>query len=330
MSAIQKRMLALAATFLLSLAAIANPVPPDASYRPLPTLPFDAVKANDEARKAAGDAATAGLAQPALRSCPNRPIAGVMMSGGRKPVQGGVRVKLPAGVTWDSLAQHEPRRDPRARTASAGLHAAAACQAGDRRPGLSRTIEIDEIRTPGRPRPAALRRRFRSSRITSRRNFPPPIFLTTHPELGDVSRGKLLTIKNYYELMIGILTPVQIEGLAPAAHAVPAGGVQSDRGSQESRDQSLGVTCLDCHANFHTNAAFHLTPGRPARRRALPARYDQPARPVQPADPRLEALAALGRGFHRVRAAHRLFQRRPRQRDAQGREPARPARTRSR
>jgi cytochrome c peroxidase len=23
---------------------------------------------------------------------------------------------------------------------------------------------------------------------------------------------------------------------------------------------SLGVTCLDCHANFHSNAAFHLTP----------------------------------------------------------------------
>jgi cytochrome c peroxidase len=23
---------------------------------------------------------------------------------------------------------------------------------------------------------------------------------------------------------------------------------------------SLGVACLDCHANFHTNAAFHLTP----------------------------------------------------------------------
>ena len=25
-------------------------------------------------------------------------------------------------------------------------------------------------------------------------------------------------------------------------------------------EQSLGVTCLDCHANFHTNGAFHLTP----------------------------------------------------------------------
>ena len=23
---------------------------------------------------------------------------------------------------------------------------------------------------------------------------------------------------------------------------------------------SLGVTCLDCHANFHSNAAFHQTP----------------------------------------------------------------------
>ena len=29
---------------------------------------------------------------------------------------------------------------------------------------------------------------------------------------------------------------------------------------RKSADQSLGVTCLDCHANFHTNAAFHQTP----------------------------------------------------------------------
>ena len=29
---------------------------------------------------------------------------------------------------------------------------------------------------------------------------------------------------------------------------------------RKSADQSLGVTCLDCHSNFHTNAAFHLTP----------------------------------------------------------------------
>jgi hypothetical protein len=34
-----------------------------------------------------------------------------------------------------------------------------------------------------------------------------------HPELVDVSHDKLLTIKNYYELMIGFATPVQLEGM---------------------------------------------------------------------------------------------------------------------
>ena len=37
----------------------------------------------------------------------NRP-SDVMMSGGRKPVQDGVRVKLPSGVTWDSPARMTP------------------------------------------------------------------------------------------------------------------------------------------------------------------------------------------------------------------------------
>jgi hypothetical protein len=42
--------------------------------------------------------------------------------------------------------------------------------------------------------------------------FPPPIFLTTHPELGDVSQGQLLTIKNYYALTVGILTRSRLKG----------------------------------------------------------------------------------------------------------------------
>jgi cytochrome c peroxidase len=89
--------------------------------------------------------------------------------------------------------------------------------------------------------------------------FPPPIFLTTRPELGDVSQGALLTIKNYYDLMVGILTPVQLEGLRLLLTPFP----QEEFNQTEDRksvDQSLGVTCLDCHANFHTNAAFHQTP----------------------------------------------------------------------
>ena len=38
----------------------------------------------------------------------NRPAAGVMMSGGRKPVQEGVRIKLPGQMTWEQLAALSP------------------------------------------------------------------------------------------------------------------------------------------------------------------------------------------------------------------------------
>src|SRR5260370_23306698 len=38
----------------------------------------------------------------------NRPAPGLMMSGGRKAVQQGVRVKLPAGLTWERLAAMSP------------------------------------------------------------------------------------------------------------------------------------------------------------------------------------------------------------------------------
>jgi cytochrome c peroxidase len=40
--------------------------------------------------------------------------------------------------------------------------------------------------------------------------FPAPIYLTTRPDLGDVSQGKLVTIDNYYALFNGILNPKQI------------------------------------------------------------------------------------------------------------------------
>ncbi len=43
--------------------------------------------------------------------------------------------------------------------------------------------------------------------------FPPPIFLTTRPDLGDVSQGKLITLDNFYELFNGILNPKQLEGM---------------------------------------------------------------------------------------------------------------------
>ena len=36
--------------------------------------------------------------------------------------------------------------------------------------------------------------------------FPAPIFLTTRPDLGDVSRGQLVTTDNFYELFNGSST----------------------------------------------------------------------------------------------------------------------------
>ena len=74
-----------------------------------------------------------------------------------------------------------------------------------------------------------------------------------------MSHGQLLTIKNYYGLMVGILTPVQLEGLRMLLTPFPQEEFNQTE-DRKSADQSLGVTCLDCHSNFHTNAAFHLTP----------------------------------------------------------------------
>src|SRR3954454_12327269 len=90
-----------------SLAASADPLPPDASYRPLPSVPFDTAKALDEAMKPQVMARQENLLAERY-DLSDHPIPGVMMSGGRKPVQGGVRVKLPAGQSWDSLAQMTP------------------------------------------------------------------------------------------------------------------------------------------------------------------------------------------------------------------------------
>src|SRR5256886_12584998 len=41
--------------------------------------------------------------------------------------------------------------------------------------------------------------------------FPPAIYLTTRPDLGDVSQGKLLTVDNFQEIFRGILNAKDLE-----------------------------------------------------------------------------------------------------------------------
>jgi cytochrome c peroxidase len=87
--------------------------------------------------------------------------------------------------------------------------------------------------------------------------FPAPIYLTTRPDLGDVSQGKLVTIDNYYELFNGILNPKQIEGLRLLLTPFPQQQFNETEDRRSERP-SLGVACFDCHANGHTNASKHL------------------------------------------------------------------------
>jgi cytochrome c peroxidase len=181
----------------------------------------------------------------------------VKMSGGSKFVQEGVRVKLPEGMTWERLAAMSPdeikEKDlfpegflplPHAKHETGGQvipenHIQEIMKLEKR--NLERfDVEFD---LPDHLTP----------------EFPPPIFLTTRPDLGDVSRGKLLSIANYFDIMHGIVTPVQMEGLRLLLTPFP----QQQFNQTEDRkveEPSLGITCLDCHANGHTNAAFHLNP----------------------------------------------------------------------
>jgi cytochrome c peroxidase len=97
--------------------------------------------------------------------------------------------------------------------------------------------------------------------------FPPAMFLSNRPELGDVSRGEVVSINNYYRLFKDILTPVQLDGLRLLLTSFPQEEF-NPTDDRKTKEPSLGVTCLDCHVNGHTTAQFHQTPDlRPQERR---------------------------------------------------------------
>ncbi|HEX4589382.1 MAG TPA: cytochrome B6 [Gemmataceae bacterium] len=97
--------------------------------------------------------------------------------------------------------------------------------------------------------------------------FPPAMFLQSRPELGDVSRGEVVSINNYYRLFKDILTPVQLDGLRLLLTPFPQEEF-NPTDDRKTAEPSLGVTCLDCHVNGHTSGQFHITPDiRPEQRR---------------------------------------------------------------
>jgi cytochrome c peroxidase len=233
-----------------------DPLPPEATYRPLPTVPPDVVRKNDEEAKPAVQRRQQALLNERY-DLSNRPMPGVMMSAGRKGVQDGIRVKLRSGTAWDALGGMTPEEIKSKNLLPPGFMPLPHVKQAVGGQVFPET-QIAEIR---RAEARDLKRFDVDFDLPDHftPEFPAPIFLTTRPELGDVSGGKLLTIRNFYATMIGILTPVQMEGLRLLLTPFP----QEEFNQTEDRkvaDPSLGVACLDCHGNFHSNGAFHLTP----------------------------------------------------------------------
>lgn len=185
----------------------------------------------------------------------DRPARGVTMSRG-KPVQDGVRAKLPSGVSsWEELAAMSPAEIrenglfpkgflplPHPNHAEGGMvfpefHIQEMLEQENR--DLTR-FDLD-FDLPDHFLP----------------EFPPAVFLTTRPELGDVSQGQVVTTQNFNALFNGILNPKQLEGLRLLVAPFPQQQFNQTE-DRRSEKPSFGVTCFDCHVNGHTNAATHL------------------------------------------------------------------------
>jgi len=172
-----------------------------------------------------------------------------------KPVQLGVRVRLPAGTTWESLASLTPEQIRASGLFPAGFFPLPHPNHADGGM-LFPTPAIEEILAQtGRD----LQRFDLDFDIPDHflPEFPPPIFLTTRPDLGDVSQGQLVTSDNFFELFKCILNPKQLDGLRLLLTPFPQQQFNLIDDRRTDRP-SLGVACFDCHVNGHTNAATHL------------------------------------------------------------------------
>jgi cytochrome c peroxidase len=175
-----------------------------------------------------------------------------------KPLPVGPTARLPEGLTWDKLAEMGPdevRKKglfpypslPHPKHATGGqVFPQAQIKMFPRLERFDVDFDLPEAFLP---------------------EFPPAIFLQNRPELGDVSRGEVVSINNFRRLFVDILTPVQLEGLRLLLTPLPQEEFNATE-DRKTREPSLGVACFDCHVNGHTTGQFHLSPDiRPQPRR---------------------------------------------------------------
>jgi cytochrome c peroxidase len=218
------------------------------SFTPVVEEPFDVVRARDKAAKARVAAAHMKLLEDRY-DLRRKVDASVRMTRG-KPIPVGPTARLKNGVTWEQLGRMSPEEI--------------------REKGVFPYLPLPHVNHPvgGMVFPQteikALPRLERFDMDFDLPDhflpeFPPAIFLTTRPDLGDVSRGQVVTIDNFYELFNGILNPKQLDGLRLLVTQFPQQqfNATADR-KTEKADGMRGVTCFDCHVNGHTSGAFHL------------------------------------------------------------------------
>jgi cytochrome c peroxidase len=89
--------------------------------------------------------------------------------------------------------------------------------------------------------------------------FPPAIYLTTRPDLGDVSQGKMVTVENFNQLFNGVLNSKDLEGLRLLVTQFPQQQFNATADRKTDKPEGMkGVACFDCHVNGHTSGATHL------------------------------------------------------------------------
>lgn len=244
--------------FGLLVAACIIPAPAQeerkSSYAPVvPKEAFSVTMSRMRAEKAVVMKRQAALLQQRYDLRDNPSPSATMARG--KPIQSGIRVKLAPGTSWEKLATMTP----------------AEIRTGDLFPPgflplphpnhpeggmVFPQFEIDEIKKQeGRD----LTRFDLDFDLPNHflPEFPAPIYLTTRPDLGDVSHGKLVTSDNFFELFDGILNPKQLEGLRLLVSPFPQQQFNQTSDRRSVRPHR-GVACFDCHANGHANGATHL------------------------------------------------------------------------
>jgi cytochrome c peroxidase len=218
------------------------------SFTPVVEEPFDVVMRRDKAAKARVMAAAKRLLEERY-NLTRRVDANVKMTRG-KPIPVGPTARLKNGVTWEQL----------------GRMSADEIKEKNLFPYLPLPhvnhpvggMVFPEMHIKQQPR---LERFDMDFDIPEHflPEFPPPMFLTTRPDLGDVSKGQLITVNNFYELFNGILNPKQLDGLRLLVTQFPQQQFNATADRKTERPDGMeGVTCFDCHVNGHTAGAAHL------------------------------------------------------------------------